>query len=969
MVLAIMCIASAHAFEQYSTTALSSYVVTACTVQSEKFTVTNTGTEPSFVHFSVHDESKDFVNLEPKSAFLGPGEEVVVNSFIHAPCGSQGDYKYNLYIEANAITFETARTLSIVNPNNLLFAINDAQLESCACQTQKVYYAITNPGTFPETYSLTANNKAVSIAEKSFFIAPGKTYSGIAYVTYPCDEKGVEKFTLTARATSSEYEAKIPVQYTIDQCYDQSLQTKSKVYQVCPQDHVVHINVTNLGLAQDIALLSSSDIAIIQQNITLAQGKSASIPVFIDAKRVETASKITVTAVSTKDLAMVDKLTFKVEPLQDAVCYGLSLVPNTIAVNNTNQTLGLTLVSTGNLPATYNVVAQGQNWTTLTTKNVTVQAQKNATIGLALAPVFVENGTYDVSIIATTNDFTQRLPLKILVGEQPSSVPLLFWIFVLLVIILLLLIVSALYLNNKRQQQIIVIEEVKSKKQIEKERKLSQEEKRQKRAQRRERAQALKKFAGWVVFSLLIIIILLIVYWFVGSISWNAPATNHTNQTNYSNYSNFTNTNRTNIANLTNISNITNTSNNATNISHVINLSNASQMNASQINVSQTNATNQTVQPSFWSRFGSWFKSLFTADNQSPSNLSSSNVSITNLTNVTTPTNVTATHVSLENITSVVNQTNLTNQTVSNISNVSIGGAENGSVTNASNITNFTNLSVNTTQNVTNNTNNTISANQSTPFWPRFKAWLSYFNLFKPTNQTTTTNVTLNQTQNVSANMSTNMSQNVSLNVTANNTVSNNTLANNTLSNMSNQYNQTNQSNQTIQSNQSAIDHQKRQQALVKVKEFVANIDNTSSVRYLFIHENKSQTVNLSHLFKDPEGDQLVFDIETINAFNITFALDGESLQIIPDNGYIGIANFTIIATDSQGLSTRSPVMWVIVGHERPTNRTLAISSLVIASAILIIIIALVVYFDFKLLSLAYKKESQVSKKIGKKKR
>jgi len=155
-----------------------------CSNRIDKIFITNTGSFGAV--FTLDTNLPDFVTLPVSTITIEPGQSVVLDLLISAPCGEESQEDYSINIKSNLgqekvisrpLSFQKCQSI-----NAVLFADKD---EVLPCEPINYKIEIDNPSNFAETYYIEPQNYA------EFFDSP------LYELDLPKGKKGVVDTTLT----------------------------------------------------------------------------------------------------------------------------------------------------------------------------------------------------------------------------------------------------------------------------------------------------------------------------------------------------------------------------------------------------------------------------------------------------------------------------------------------------------------------------------------------------------------------------------------------------------------------------------------------------------------------------------------------------------------------------------------------------------------------------------------------------
>lgn len=102
-----------------------------------------------------------------------------------------------------------------------------------------------------------------------------------------------------------------------------------------------------------------------------------------------------------------------------------------------------------------------------------------------------------------------------------------------------------------------------------------------------------------------------------------------------------------------------------------------------------------------------------------------------------------------------------------------------------------------------------------------------------------------------------------------------------------------------------------------EIRELLENTD-TSPFEYQVLNKNSIHIIDLSKVFYDPDGDELVFT--AVEVENITFSINSRYIIMKPEEGFYGIRYTQFTATDPHNLSASSPEIQLIVSPDEASR-------------------------------------------------
>ena len=1008
-------ISAASAAEQYQLTApYSPVTVASCGQATEIVTVSNTGNFAAPVQLSFVDSAvAKFSQIQPSSFFLAPGDQKTVTLFVNAPCKKDGTFDYSLKLVGSSISQIFARSLIISRVNNIdLIATQGTTLTSCPCLPQSIPFTLTNSGSWPESYAITVSGAGqdgqnVLLPQSFVLLNPGQTYSGTAFASYSCQTYGTQNFKLNVHATNSGFDAALPFTYEIAACYDYSLGTAPYV-SVCEQDSLesglivnntaAYTNTFNVGaslpsfagLGGNQVTLQSKQVGIVPIEIAPGRGDAGNYSYAITTKNVLGNFVASATGILNVQRCYVYGISAQNDQTKFDLCAPGDSFPFTISnlgeraqqihVNSTdarftikpnifNLSAGesqLVTISVPSLGVDKKLSFDIQVWSTnnpqvIQAKHIIIQPHDlTACYGVEVSPV-----------VFTLNNSPTNLSLKIKnVGMRDTNYTLSLvaspWAH---------LIQTSVFIPAKESRYIgitasapIFVENTTYAANITLSTPYSQQTVKLLFKLNSQTVQWLFWALGIIVLVLLALLIILLAARSTKKtrIAQSAPKINEAQEQA-----------RKLAAQKAELRLIARRESSLR--AKELRLAKKENEVKSQLNqITRLLSEKPTPAIQKEKNVSSWLLLLFIIlivaillaallgliiKNSEVTRI----ITQTNQTNVsqistttnqsTTQTNTTQTHINQTNNTTSQNISIIQGGEGTNVTSVNISSnlSSNATNLNLSNIS--TNVSANVSANVSSNqTTASQTPSQSMSFWQwltQSLSWLWKSPSSRMTNVTNSTNLTLNATTNNTIVPITNIT-----NIT--NATNATTSAN--ASNITHISNATNVSssntNQSTQPTQRDLD-------LSAAREFLAQ--NSKSPRVFVIPQNQSGILNLSQFFIDPDNLSLNFEFESVNASQLTAFINGDQLVLQPRKNFVGIQTFRITATNAANLSTTSPIFTLVVLDTLPPQ--MLSQSIQLGLLILLIIIAIIVYFDIRLISKQYEHARAIQKQDEPKKK
>jgi PGF-pre-PGF domain-containing protein len=191
-----------------------------CTQNQFPITITNTGDIASTYYLEVDGSAASWIKFAPASFNLQPGQSIIVQSFLDAPCDSLGDYTLDIYILTSyGLEKVIMQDISVEKPLNVDIKANVFSQAIAPCQTAEYDLTIVNPATFTETYTLSLDSFAdqAEISPDQVTL-PANTSRDVTIKITPnnCEQTGDYAIVFSAEAEKTGTIAEIDLQLEIE---------------------------------------------------------------------------------------------------------------------------------------------------------------------------------------------------------------------------------------------------------------------------------------------------------------------------------------------------------------------------------------------------------------------------------------------------------------------------------------------------------------------------------------------------------------------------------------------------------------------------------------------------------------------------------------------------------------------------------------------------------------------------------
>ena len=152
-VLLLLAISTAAAAEDFTATGTGRILAFACSPAEGQLVVSNTGDVPSAYDLAAEGRAKTWVQFEPESFTLDPGQTQVVQEFFTIPCDAD-DQALDIVIATNELELILGQELIVQTPNNVQLIPQVFSQEILPCDPATFSFLLHNPSAFTETYHI-----------------------------------------------------------------------------------------------------------------------------------------------------------------------------------------------------------------------------------------------------------------------------------------------------------------------------------------------------------------------------------------------------------------------------------------------------------------------------------------------------------------------------------------------------------------------------------------------------------------------------------------------------------------------------------------------------------------------------------------------------------------------------------------------------------------------------------------------
>ena len=289
---------------------LSRINVCACSSSINTLHFVNRGSGPITYSLAAQGAAAQFSQLSPSGFILEPGKQVNVTQALRIPCGTpEASYASNISVLTGRGRQILPQIITVQSCSNIEILAQQKLAAACPCTQQTSRLRIRNSGSFQETYEFFSEPPSyLSVSQQKLTLKGGGEAEITITLRSPCGVHGTLEQSLIVSALNSGWTAKVPLEYTINPCYNFSLQRGERqlfrknqstltyefkpynqAYSFCEgtggvipfliENKAAFENTFNLSIASPQEL--SSRVFFEQPSITLLSGQQALAPLYV----------------------------------------------------------------------------------------------------------------------------------------------------------------------------------------------------------------------------------------------------------------------------------------------------------------------------------------------------------------------------------------------------------------------------------------------------------------------------------------------------------------------------------------------------------------------------------------------------------------------------------------------------------------------------------------------------------------
>lgn len=187
IVLLLLAVSTASAIEDFTATGTARVLSFACSPAEGNITVFNIGDVPSGYDLAAEGKAKDWVQFNPASFVLNPGQSLMVQEFFQIPCDAE-DTPLDVAIRTEELELILGQDIVVQTPNNVNIIPHVYTQEVLPCDPADFSFTLHNPAEFTETYRLKVEDAPAqpALSDTSLTLLP-HTNETIAITVNPKD--------------------------------------------------------------------------------------------------------------------------------------------------------------------------------------------------------------------------------------------------------------------------------------------------------------------------------------------------------------------------------------------------------------------------------------------------------------------------------------------------------------------------------------------------------------------------------------------------------------------------------------------------------------------------------------------------------------------------------------------------------------------------------------------------------------
>jgi PGF-pre-PGF domain-containing protein len=197
--------------EDFSASGTSRILAFACSPAQTALTIKNTGNVPSAYDFIAEGEAKNWVQFEPQSLVLKPGETATVQEYLDVPCDAEDSF-VDITIAADEQELTLGQDIIVQTPNDIVLKPLAYAHTILPCGEATFSLVLLNPAEFTETYALKVTDAPAetSLSDESITLLP-HTNETITVAVRPkdCTLSGEFSPLLTVKTKKTRLQAEL----------------------------------------------------------------------------------------------------------------------------------------------------------------------------------------------------------------------------------------------------------------------------------------------------------------------------------------------------------------------------------------------------------------------------------------------------------------------------------------------------------------------------------------------------------------------------------------------------------------------------------------------------------------------------------------------------------------------------------------------------------------------------------------
>ena len=271
---------------QYMDASQERTFVCSCASTTDYYTVTNHGDFAAMFTFSLEAEM-DWVSMQATQAYLQPGETYRIAVDVSPPCGLEMDPPYTVYSSSQYGRFAVAHNyVTATVCETLQFDLQQNDHSILPCTDASFDLLVKNIGPYTETYTLSADERAVTISQEEIRLQAGESAAVPARAQWSCDVSGLKdiEFSAYAHSTQSTHQKTGTVRIVDD--YEYSLSPYQVTQSVCEQvpskQQILVRNIAETPNTYQLSHRGPSFASLSEEMVVLQPGQSKLIDINLE---------------------------------------------------------------------------------------------------------------------------------------------------------------------------------------------------------------------------------------------------------------------------------------------------------------------------------------------------------------------------------------------------------------------------------------------------------------------------------------------------------------------------------------------------------------------------------------------------------------------------------------------------------------------------------------------------------------